>query len=44
MVSDSNSDTDKDREGGIQLVDPVDDKSEFENTELEDLVLLEGPQ
>jgi len=44
MVSDFDSDTDKDREGGIQLVDSVDDKSEFENTELEDLVLLEGPQ
>ncbi len=44
MVLDSDSDTDEDREGGIQLVDLVDDKSEFGNTELEDLVLLEGPQ
>jgi len=44
MVSDSDSDTDKDREGGIQLVDSVDDKSKFGNIELEDLVLLEGPQ
>jgi len=44
LVSDSNSDTDEDREGGLQLVEPVDDESEFRNTELEDLVLLEGPQ
>jgi hypothetical protein len=44
MTSNSDSDTDEDREGGIQLVEPVDDKSEFGNTELEDLVLLEGPQ
>jgi len=43
-VSDSDSDKDEDREGGLQLVEPIVDKSEFENTELEDLVLLEGPQ
>jgi len=44
MVSDSDFDTNEDRESGIQLVDSVDDISEFGNTELEDLVLLEGPQ
>jgi hypothetical protein len=44
LVSDSDSDTDEDREGGLQLVEPVDDESKFENIELEDLVLLEGPQ
>jgi len=43
LVSDSDSNTDEDREGGLQLVEPVDDESEFGNTELEDLVLLEGP-
>jgi len=44
LVSDSNSDRDEDHEGGLQLVELVDDESEFGNTELEDLVLLEGPQ
>jgi hypothetical protein len=44
LASDFDSDTDEDREGGFQLVEPVDDKSEFGNTELKDLVLLEGPQ
>jgi len=44
LVSNSDSDTDEDREGGLQLVGPVDDESEFGNTELEDLILLEGPQ
>jgi hypothetical protein len=44
LVSDSNSDTDEDREGGLQLVELIDDESKFGNTELEDLVLLEGPQ
>jgi predicted aspartyl protease len=44
LASDFDSDIDEDREGGIQLVEPVDDESEFGNTELEDLVLLEGPQ
>jgi hypothetical protein len=43
LVSDLDSDTDEDREGGLQLVEPVDDEFEFGNTELEDLVLLEGP-
>jgi hypothetical protein len=44
LVSDSNSNTNEDREGRLQLVEPVDDESEFRNTELEDLVSLEGPQ
>jgi len=44
MASDFDSNTDEDREDGIQLVDPVDDKFEFGNIELEDLLLLEGPQ
>ncbi|CAN5967858.1 unnamed protein product [Sphagnum jensenii] len=44
LVSDSDSDTNEDREGRLQLVEPVDDESEFGNTELEDLVSLEGPQ
>jgi hypothetical protein len=44
LVSDSNTDADDDGEGGLQLVEPVDDKSEFRNTELKDLVLMEGPQ
>jgi len=43
LVSDLDSDTDEDHEEGLQLVEPVDDESEFGNTELEDLVLLEGP-
>jgi hypothetical protein len=42
--SDSDSDTNGDCNEGTQLVDPIDGKSEFGNTELEDLVLLEGPQ
>ncbi len=44
LVSGSNSDTDEDHEGELQLVEPIDDESEFGNIELEDLVLLEGPQ
>jgi hypothetical protein len=44
LMSDSNTDADDDSEGGLQLVEPIDDKSEFGNTELEDLVLKEGPQ
>jgi len=43
LVSDSDSDTNEDREGRLQLVEPVDDESKFGNTELEDLVSLEGP-
>jgi len=44
MVSDSNTDVDDDCEGGLQLVEPIDDEPEFGNTELENLVLVEGPQ
>jgi predicted aspartyl protease len=44
LVSDSDTDADDDGEGGLQLVEPIDDKSEFRNTELEDLVLMEEPQ
>ncbi len=43
-VSDSDSDANEDREGGLQLEEPVTDESKFGNTELEDLVVLEGPQ
>jgi len=42
--SDSDSDTNENYKEEIQLVGPVDDEFEFENTELEELVLLEGPQ
>jgi hypothetical protein len=44
LVSDSDIDADDDCEGGLQLVEPIDDEPEFGNTELENLVLLEGPQ
>jgi hypothetical protein len=44
LVSGSDSNTDDDHEGGLQLVEPIDDETEFGNIELEDLVLLEGPQ
>jgi hypothetical protein len=44
LVSDSDTDADDDCEGGFQLVEPIDDEPEFGNTELENLVLLEGPQ
>jgi len=43
-VSDFNTDVDDHSDGGLQSVEPVDDKSEFGNTELEELVLKEGPQ
>jgi len=42
--SDSDFNTDEDCNEEIQLVGPVDGESEFGNTELEELVLLEGPQ
>ncbi len=38
-VSDLDSDADEDREGGLQLEEPVTDESEFGNTELEDHLL-----
>jgi hypothetical protein len=43
MVSDSNIDTADDCEGRHQLVELIDDEPEFGNTELENLVLVEGP-
>jgi len=43
LVSESNTDADDDCEGGLQLVEPIDDEPEFGNTKLENLVLL-GPQ
>ncbi len=43
-VSMLDSDTDDDSDGGLQSVEPIDDKSEFGNTELEKLVMKEGPQ
>jgi hypothetical protein len=42
--SDSDSNTNEDCNEEIQLVNPVDGEYEFGNTELEELVLLEGPQ
>jgi hypothetical protein len=42
--SDSDSDTNEKCNEEIQLVGLVDGGSEFGNTELEELVLLEGPQ
>jgi hypothetical protein len=44
LVSKSDTDVDDDCEGGLQLVEPIDDELEFGNTKLENLVLLEGPQ
>ncbi len=43
-VSSSDSDTDEDRVSGLRLEEPIVDESEFGNTELEDLVVLEGPK
>ncbi len=43
-MSDFDTNADDDSDGGLQLVEPIDDKSEFENTELEKLVLKEWPQ
>jgi hypothetical protein len=45
-TQESNSDfeSNEDCNEGIQLVGPIDDESEFGNTELDNLVLLEGPQ
>jgi len=44
VVSESDIDVDDDCEGGLQLVGPIDDEPKFGNSELENLVLLEGPQ
>ncbi|CAK9253747.1 unnamed protein product [Sphagnum jensenii] len=40
----SNTDADDDSEEGLQSVEPINEESEFGNTELEELVLKEGPQ
>jgi hypothetical protein len=40
LVSELDIDADDDCEGGLQLVEPIDDEPEFGNTELENLVLL----
>ncbi len=44
QVSGSNSDTSGDCDKECQRPKPISDESEFENTELEELVLMEGPQ
>jgi hypothetical protein len=43
-VSEFDTDADIDSEEGLQSVEPIDEESEFRNTELEELVLKEGPQ
>jgi hypothetical protein len=43
-VSNSDTNADDDNDGGLQSVEPIDDKSEYGSTELEELVLKEGPQ
>jgi hypothetical protein len=42
--SESDSDSNEDSNEGTQPVGPVDGEFEFGDTELEDLVVLEGPQ
>ncbi|CAK9877976.1 unnamed protein product [Sphagnum jensenii] len=42
--SESDTDADDDSEEGLQSVEPINKESEFGNTELEELVLKEGPQ
>jgi hypothetical protein len=44
LKSESDTDTDDDSEEGLQLVEPTNEESEFVDTELEELVLKEGPQ
>jgi hypothetical protein len=44
LVSRSDTDTGDEIEEGDQLVDPIDEESEFGDTELNKLVLEEGPQ
>jgi len=44
LVSNSNINMDDDCDEGPQLVEPNANELEFENTELENLVLLKGPQ
>jgi hypothetical protein len=43
-VSESDTDADTDSEEGLQSVEPIGEESKFGNTELEELVLKEGPQ
>jgi hypothetical protein len=43
-VSKSDTNADTDSEEGLQSVEPIDEESKFGNTELEELVLKEGPQ
>jgi hypothetical protein len=45
LVSDSDIDIDNNEhcDGGLQLAKPISDEYEFGNTELEDLMLSEGP-
>ncbi len=43
-VLESDIDADDDSDEGIQSVEPIDEESEFGNTELDELVLKEGPQ
>jgi len=42
--SESDSDSNEDSSEGTQSVGPVDGESEFGDTELEDLVMMEGSQ
>jgi hypothetical protein len=42
-VSKSDNDADNDSEEGLQSVEPIGEESKFGNTELEELVLKEGP-
>ncbi len=42
--SESDTDADDDSEKGLQSVEPMNEESEFADTELEELVLKEGPQ
>jgi predicted aspartyl protease len=44
LVSGSDSDTGDESEEGAQLMDPIDEEPEFGDTELDKLVLEEGPQ
>jgi hypothetical protein len=44
QVSGSDSDTSGDGDKECQWPRPISDKSEFRDTELEELVLMEGPQ
>ncbi len=43
-VSEFDTDTDDDSKEGFQSAEPIDEESKFGNTELDELVLEEGPQ